>query len=200
MPKNEGFIWAAYLRISWPLVEEDFGFWRSDGPKNEGFEPLISGKSSPWLRKISDFDDRKCPRMKDLFEPLISEYLGHGWRKLWVLMIWNAQEFEPLMSEYLHHGWWKFWILMVSNALEWRIWTGYLRISSPWLEKALDFDDLSKNKVFEPLMTTFRRISSPWLKTIFWFWRSEMPMIKYFSKFMTLYFQSGWNNGSKLWK
>ena len=155
------------------MVEENFGVWWSKMPKNEGFEPFISAYlhhgwrnfcilmiwnaqewwiwttylkiSSLWLKKILDYDDLKCPIMKDLkhlsqniftmveenfrlwwskmphnegFEALISEYLHHGWRKFWMLVMQNAQEFEPLISECLHRGWRKFWILMTWNVLE----------------------------------------------------------------------------------
>ena len=76
------------------MVEENFEFSWSEIPKNKGFEPLISEYlhhglrkflifviwnapewrirttylrlSSSWLKKIFDFCDRECLRMKDL--------------------------------------------------------------------------------------------------------------------------------------
>ena len=41
---------------------------------------------------------------------------------LWSVMPQN-EGFEPVISDYFHHGWRKFWILMIWNALKWRIWT-----------------------------------------------------------------------------
>ena len=61
--------------------------------------------------------------------------------RVWWSEILKNKGFEPPISAYLHHGWRKFWILMILNAQEWRIWTTYLRIYSPWLKK-LDFDYL----------------------------------------------------------
>ena len=71
--------------------------------------------SSPWLKKILDFDDLKCPRMKDL---------NHLSQNIFTMVIEN------------------FWIRIIWNFQKWRIWITYLRITSPWLEKILNFDDL----------------------------------------------------------
>ena len=59
----------------------------------KGFSYLFLRLSSPWLKKILNFDDLKCSRMKD-FSYLSSEYFHHGWRKFWILMIWNAPEWR----------------------------------------------------------------------------------------------------------
>ena len=149
----------------------------------------------PWLKTILDFDDLMGPGTKDLNHlsqnifTMIEENFGFWWSKMrprmkdlnhfaqniftiaeknfgfWWYEMPKNKGYEPLISEYLHHGSGKFWILMIWNAQEWRIWTTYLRISSPWLKKIFEFwwYEMPKNNGFEPLMTTFRRISSPWL-------------------------------------
>ena len=89
MPQqNEGFIWAAYLRIF-----------------------------SPWLKKILDFDNLKFPRIKDLNHlsrhifTMVEENFGFWWPEMP-----KNDGFETLISIYFHHGWRKFWILMTWNA------------------------------------------------------------------------------------
>ena len=47
--------------------------------------------------------------------------------------------FLMIVGEYFHHGWRKFWVLLLWNALEWRISNDYLGILSPWLKKILSF-------------------------------------------------------------
>ena len=97
---------------------------------------------SPWLKKILDFDDLKCLRMKDLScLSQINFTMVEENFELWWSLIPKNKGFELLISEYIHHGWRKFWILMISNA-QWRTWTTDLRISLPWLMKILDFDDV----------------------------------------------------------
>ena len=103
------------------------------------------------------------------FEPLFSDCFHHGWRKFWILMIWNALEwriwsihlrlFSPFMKEILDS--------------EWRIWTIHLRLFSPWLKEILDFDGLKC-----PRMKDLNHLS----QTIFTmveencgFWWSETP-------------------------
>ena len=84
---------------------------------------------SPWLKKILDFDNLKCPRMKDLNHPsetiftMVEENCGF----LSSEMPQN-EGFEPVISDYFYHGWRKFWILMIWNTLKWRIWTIHLRL------------------------------------------------------------------------
>ena len=125
------------------MIEENSGFWWSEIPKNEGFEPPYLRISSPWLKKILDFDDLMGPRMKNLnhlFQNIfimVKENFEFWWSE-----IPKNEGFEPLISAYLHHGWRKFWILMIWNAQEWRIWTTYLRIFLLWLKKNLNFDQL----------------------------------------------------------
>ena len=55
--------------------------------------------------------------------------------------------FGPLISENLHYGWRKFFTFVVWNAPEWRVWTAYLRISSPWLKKIFDFRGLECSRM-----------------------------------------------------
>ena len=88
--------------------------------------------SSPWLKKILDYDDLKCPRMKDLIHlsrhifTMVEENFGFRWSEMP-----KNEGFDQLISKYLHHGWRKFWTLMIWNFQEWSIWTTYLRLYSP---------------------------------------------------------------------
>ena len=75
------------------MVEEIFEFWCSEIHQNEGFQNVHHRISSSWLKKILDFDDLKCSRMKD-FNMFITKYLHHGWRNFWILMIWNTPEWR----------------------------------------------------------------------------------------------------------
>jgi hypothetical protein len=59
------------------MVEENFGFWRSEMVQNKGFQQDFHRISSPWLKKILDFDDLKWPKMKALYKIFI-EHLRHG--------------------------------------------------------------------------------------------------------------------------
>ena len=74
-------------------VEEIFEFRWSELHQNERFQNVHHRISSPWLKKILDFDDLKCSRMKD-FNMFITEYLHHGWRNFWILMLWNTPEWR----------------------------------------------------------------------------------------------------------
>ena len=95
------------------MVEENFGFWWCEIHQIEGFWRL---SQSIFTMVKENFAFWWC----EIHQPewrilaLISEYLHHGWRKLWILMMWNAPEWRisALISEYLHLGWRKFWILM----------------------------------------------------------------------------------------
>ena len=75
------------------IVEEIFEFWWSEIHPNEAFQNVNHRISSPWLKKILDFDDLKCSRMKD-FNMFITKYLHNSWRDFWILIIWNTPEWR----------------------------------------------------------------------------------------------------------
>ena len=117
------------------------------------------------------------------FGPFISDYFHHGWRKFWILMIWNAlkwriwtisswlkefmdffglkcpknEGFEPLISDCFLRGWTKLWIFMVWNATEWRIWTTHLRLFFIVVEGNCWFlwSEMPQNEGFEPLISDY---------------------------------------------
>ena len=98
------------------VVEGNSGFWWPEMPRNKGFEPLILDYFhhgwrifwilmvwnaaewriwtthlrlfSPWLKEILDFDDLKCPRMKDLNHSSLTVFtmvegnFGFWWSKM----------------------------------------------------------------------------------------------------------------------
>ena len=96
----------------------------------------------------------------EVFERLISKYLHHGWRKFW--FSWSGipqnEGLQPLIPEYLHHGWRKFLIFVLWNAPEWRLWTAYRRISSPWLKTISWFCGLECSRMKD--LDSFRILSS----------------------------------------
>ena len=72
--------------------------------QNEGFQHVYHRISSPWLKKIFDFDDLKSSRTKD-FNMFITEYLHHDWRNFLFSMIWNTPEWRISMKDLDHIKW-----------------------------------------------------------------------------------------------
>ena len=103
----------------------------------------------------------------------------------------NNEGFEPLISECLPHGWRKFWILMISNAQEWRIWTIYLRMSSPWLKKILDLDDLTCPRMKDLTQSHLSPNIFTMVEESFWFWWSQMPKNEEFEPLFSKYLHQG---------
>ena len=124
-------------------------------------------------------------RMKD-FNMFITEYLHHGWRNFWILMLWNTPEWRiskrssqnifTMVEENFGFRWSEMhqnegfqqvtnriftmvkenfgfaWSSMLQNEGFQNV---YHRISSPWLKKILDLDDLkcSRMKHFKTFIT-----------------------------------------------
>ena len=108
---------------------------------------------------------------------------------LWWSQMSKNKGFEPLITDYLHHCSRKFWILMSQMPKN----NGFEPLISIYIftiEESFGFwwPEMPQSKVFEPLKPTFCRCSSPWLKNIFDFDDTKCAIIKYFSKFTTLYF------------
>jgi hypothetical protein len=131
------------------MVEEISEFWWSEIHQNEGFQNVHHRISSLWLKKILDFDDLKCSRMKD-FNMFIPKYLHHSWRDFWILMIWNTPEWSiskrssqnifTMVEKKL--GFWR--SQMLRNEGFQHI---YHKISSPWLKRFLNFDYLKYTRM-----------------------------------------------------
>ena len=175
MLQNEGFgrFMSEYLNHGWRkfliFVVWNASEWRIWNPYLRIY--------SPRLKKIFDFRDLECPRMKDLNHLLqnIFTMVEENFWFSWSEMLQNGG-FGMLISEYIHQGWRKFLIFVMWNAPEWRIWTAYTRISSPWLKKTLIFVvwSASEWRIWNPYL----RIYSPRLKNIFDFRDLECPRMK----------------------
>ena len=53
--------------------------------------------------------------------------------------ILQNEGFSMIVGEYFHHGWRKFWVLLLWNAPDWNISTDCWGILSHWLTKILSF-------------------------------------------------------------
>ena len=99
--------------------------------------------SSPEFKKIMDFDDRISSRIKNLdswCQNIFTIVKENFWSCPKMKILPQNEGFGWLVSEYIHNGWRQFLMLMIWNTPEWRIWTAYLRISSPWLKKVKKYD------------------------------------------------------------
>ena len=108
-----------------------------------------------------------------------------------------------IAEEYFHHGWRKFWVLLLWNAPEWRISNDCWGILSPWLKKILSFTALkcSRMKDFHWLLgntftmvENFSEISFTLAEESFEFYCSEMLQNEGFSLIVREYFHHGWRN------
>ena len=103
------------------------------------------------------------------------------------------KHFKTLITEYLHHGWRKFWILMISNALEWRISTCLSQNIFTIVEEIFEFwwSEIHPNEAFQ---NVHHRISSPWLKKNWDFDDLKCSGMKDFNTFITKYLHHGWRD------
>ena len=112
--------------------------------QNEGTEQVYHIMSSTWLKMNLDFNNLKCFRIKEL-SMIVTNYLNHGWGKVWSTSIWNIPKWKNLawLSQNIFS--------MVEEKLGFQqseilknegIAHDNHRIYSPWLDKNLDFSYL----------------------------------------------------------
>ena len=145
------FILSSFLWVTTsPELAQTLEFDGLKGPWFAQFktcrEKILSWSSSCLSRntftKVEENFELYCFEMlqNERFPLIVKEYFDHGWRKFWVLMLWNAPEWRisndcwgilsPWLKKifklylleyardayfkclYFHHGWRKFWNLM----------------------------------------------------------------------------------------
>ena len=114
-----GLAWRTTLRACRPFISEGLIYktfstnlfhhgWRKFFISmfwNARWWKIFNAFYTKWLKKISNVHVLRPTRMKDFHEILI-EFFHHGWRKFWILMVWNAGEWRIFNALCAHK--WKF--------------------------------------------------------------------------------------------
>ena len=97
----------------------------------------------------------KCYRMND-FERLLRNTFTMVEEnfEFYCSEILQNEGFIMIVGEYFHHGWRKLWVLLLWNTPEWGISNDCWEILSPWLKEILSFTALkySRTKDFQWLL------------------------------------------------
>ena len=98
------------------------------------------GILSPWLKEILSFTAMKYSRTKDFQWLLGNNFtMVEGKFEFDCSEILQNEGFSMIVGQYFHHGWRKFWVLLLWNAPDWNISNDCWGTLSPWLTKILSF-------------------------------------------------------------